>query len=139
MGRSDAARQTDRQTNKPTDRYTEGWMDGQRIERGKPCMTEGLSRDLKRDDADCGGDVGSIFLYPSISLTLTICLSLYLCIYVSIPTCYLAMFNLSFVFSYTFKEALSPFGDCGGNITDAENGIIKSINFPEKYTSSGKG
>jgi len=40
--------------------------------------------------------------------------------------------------SYTFKEALSPFGDCGGNITDAENGIIKSINFPEKYTSSGK-
>ena len=38
-----------------------------------------------------------------------------------------------------FIEAKSPFGDCGGNITDAENGIIKSPNFPEKYASSGKG
>ena len=38
-----------------------------------------------------------------------------------------------------FIEAQSPFGDCGGNITDAENGIIKSPNFPEKYSSSGKG
>jgi len=39
---------------------------------------------------------------------------------------------------YMFIEAQSPFGDCGGNITDAENGIIKSPNFPEKYTSSGR-
>jgi len=37
-----------------------------------------------------------------------------------------------------FIEAQSPFGDCGGNITDAENGIIKSPNFPDKYTSSGR-
>ena len=38
-----------------------------------------------------------------------------------------------------FIQAQSPFGDCGGNITDAENGIIKSPNFPEKYTSSERG
>ena len=42
-------------------------------------------------------------------------------------------------FRYMFIEAQSPFGDCGGNITDAENGIIKSPNFPDKYTSSGRG
>jgi len=40
---------------------------------------------------------------------------------------------------YMFIQAQSPFGDCGGNITDAENGIIKSPNFPEKYTASGRG
>ena len=38
-----------------------------------------------------------------------------------------------------YIQAQSPFGDCGGNITDAENGIIKSPNFPEKYTTSSKG
>ena len=43
------------------------------------------------------------------------------------------------LFRYMFIEAQSPFGDCGGNITDAENGIIKSPNFPDKYTSSGRG
>jgi hypothetical protein len=32
--------------------------------------------------------------------------------------------------------AKSPFGDCGGNITDSENGIIKSPNYPEKYTTN---
>ena len=40
---------------------------------------------------------------------------------------------------YMYIQAQSPFGDCGGNITDAENGIIKSPNFPEKYTTSSKG
>ncbi|XP_023327852.1 dorsal-ventral patterning tolloid-like protein 1 isoform X2 [Eurytemora carolleeae] len=39
---------------------------------------------------------------------------------------------------YMYIQAQSPFGDCGGNITDAENGIIKSPNFPEKYTTSSK-
>ena len=33
-------------------------------------------------------------------------------------------------------QAKNPFGDCGGNITDSENGYIKSPNFPEKYTTN---
>ena len=37
---------------------------------------------------------------------------------------------------YTFMPAKSPFGDCGGNITDSENGFIKSPNYPEKYTTN---
>ena len=32
--------------------------------------------------------------------------------------------------------AKNPFGDCGGNITDSENGFIKSPNYPEKYTTN---
>ena len=35
-----------------------------------------------------------------------------------------------------FMPAKSPFGDCGGNITDSENGFIKSPNYPEKYTTN---
>ena len=37
---------------------------------------------------------------------------------------------------YMFMPAKSPFGDCGGNITDSENGFIKSPNYPEKYTTN---
>eukprot|EP00090_Calanus_glacialis_P014380 TRINITY_DN23170_c0_g1_i1.p1 TRINITY_DN23170_c0_g1~~TRINITY_DN23170_c0_g1_i1.p1 ORF type:complete len:870 (-),score=100.53 TRINITY_DN23170_c0_g1_i1:1263-3872(-) len=37
---------------------------------------------------------------------------------------------------YNFIPAKNPFGDCGGNITDSENGFIKSPNYPEKYTTN---
>ena len=37
---------------------------------------------------------------------------------------------------YMFMPAKNPFGDCGGNITDSENGFIKSPNYPEKYTTN---
>ena len=39
-------------------------------------------------------------------------------------------------FRYNFIPAKNPFGDCGGNITDSENGFIKSPNYPEKYTTN---
>ncbi len=37
-----------------------------------------------------------------------------------------------------FQEAKSPFGDCGGNITDTENGVIKSPHYPQKYSTTDK-
>ena len=46
---------------------------------------------------------------------------------------FISLRNLS---RYTFMPAKSPFGDCGGNITDSENGFIKSPNYPEKYTTN---
>ncbi len=36
------------------------------------------------------------------------------------------------------QEAKSPFGDCGGNITDTENGVIKSPHYPQKYSTTDK-
>ena len=41
-----------------------------------------------------------------------------------------------FLLRYQFMPAKNPFGDCGGNITDSENGFIKSPNYPEKYTTN---
>ena len=43
--------------------------------------------------------------------------------------------HLKFI-RYQFMPAKNPFGDCGGNITDSENGFIKSPNYPEKYTTN---
>ena len=33
-------------------------------------------------------------------------------------------------------QAKNEFGDCGGNISNSENGVIKSPNYPEKYSSN---
>ena len=60
------------------------------------------------------------------------CTTAFFTIYVLNRTC-------RYMYRYMYIQAQSPFGDCGGNITDAENGIIKSPNFPEKYTTSSKG
>ena len=37
---------------------------------------------------------------------------------------------------YQFMQAKNEFGDCGGNISNSENGVIKSPNYPEKYSSN---
>ncbi|XP_071744912.1 LOW QUALITY PROTEIN: cubilin [Lepeophtheirus salmonis] len=42
-----------------------------------------------------------------------------------------------FMGRYLFFKEKSIFGDgCGGNITDLDNGVITSPNYPEKYSSS---
>lgn len=40
---------------------------------------------------------------------------------------------------YIFEVAKSVFGDCGGNISGEESGIIVSPNYPAKYDGPGKG
>ena len=37
---------------------------------------------------------------------------------------------------YQFMQAKNEFGDCGGNISNSENGVIKSPNYPEKYSTN---
>lgn len=40
---------------------------------------------------------------------------------------------------YIFETAKSVFGDCGGNITMEDSGIIQSPSYPSKYDGPGKG
>lgn len=40
---------------------------------------------------------------------------------------------------YIFEVAKSVFGDCGGNFSGQESGIISSPNYPAKYDGPGKG
>lgn len=40
---------------------------------------------------------------------------------------------------YTFETAKSIFGDCGGNISSLEYGIIASPNFPNNYGGPSRG
>ena len=40
---------------------------------------------------------------------------------------------------YTFEVAKSMFGDCGGNYSGQDSGIITSPNYPNKYHGPGKG
>lgn len=40
---------------------------------------------------------------------------------------------------YVFETAKSIFGDCGGNITLEDAGVIQSPNYPAKYDGPGKG
>lgn len=40
---------------------------------------------------------------------------------------------------YNFETAKSIFGDCGGNVSSLDSGIISSPNFPGKYDGPGKG
>lgn len=40
---------------------------------------------------------------------------------------------------YIFEVAKSVFGDCGGNFSGQESGIIQSPNYPAKYDGPGKG
>lgn len=40
---------------------------------------------------------------------------------------------------YIFEVAKSVFGDCGGNYTGLDSGVITSPNFPSNYEGPGKG
>lgn len=40
---------------------------------------------------------------------------------------------------YNFETARSIFGDCGGNVSSMESGIVASPNFPENYDGPTKG
>ncbi|GLV44216.1 uncharacterized protein CBL_12488 [Carabus blaptoides fortunei] len=40
---------------------------------------------------------------------------------------------------YVFEVAKSIFGDCGGNVSSVEYGVISSPNFPENYDGPGRG
>lgn len=40
---------------------------------------------------------------------------------------------------YIFEAAKSVFGDCGGNYTGQDSGVITSPNFPANYHGPGKG
>ncbi|XP_037027198.1 cubilin isoform X3 [Bradysia coprophila] len=40
---------------------------------------------------------------------------------------------------YIFEVAKSVFGDCGGNFSGQESGVIMSPNYPAKYDGPGKG
>ena len=40
---------------------------------------------------------------------------------------------------YIFEVAKSVFGDCGGNFSGQESGLINSPNYPAKYDGPGKG
>ncbi len=45
-----------------------------------------------------------------------------------------------FIHPFSEKSKLIFFAvECGGNITDKDNGIISSPNYPEKYTTSAPG
>jgi hypothetical protein len=45
-----------------------------------------------------------------------------------------------FFHQFSVKFKLIVFAvECGGNITDKDNGIISSPNYPEKYTTSAPG
>lgn len=40
---------------------------------------------------------------------------------------------------YVFEVAKSVFGDCGGNFTGLDSGVITSPNYPSNYVGPGKG
>ncbi|XP_071055238.1 cubilin isoform X2 [Onthophagus taurus] len=40
---------------------------------------------------------------------------------------------------YNFETAKSIFGDCGGNVSSLDHGVINSPNFPENYEGPSKG
>jgi hypothetical protein len=44
-----------------------------------------------------------------------------------------------FMGRYMFFEEKSEFGECGGNISGQNNGVIHSPNYPEKYATSSEG
>lgn len=39
---------------------------------------------------------------------------------------------------YNFETAKSIFGDCGGNVSSLDSGVITSPNYPGKYDGPGK-
>lgn len=39
---------------------------------------------------------------------------------------------------YNFENAKSIFGDCGGNVSSLDHGVITSPNFPENYDGPSK-
>ena len=50
----------------------------------------------------------------------------------SIDYDYISMMTMTKI----MMQAKNEFGDCGGNISNSENGVIKSPNYPEKYSSN---